>query len=194
MKLYFAGIPAGIENEISFVSNDVVYRLLSFADIDSWAQNAFEFWTGPQAPEPFFLDSGAFGALTRNATIDLPRYCDYIKEHNEHLFPYAALDVIGDWKGSAKNLDFMHEQGLTPLPTFHFESPDDELRRLLGLNDYIALGGVVGATRLTQQPWLDSCWRIIREFWPIKIHIFGVMAQWALERYPFYSADSRQLS
>jgi hypothetical protein len=69
-------------------------------------------------------------------------------------------------------------------------SPEHELRRLLGMADYIALGGVVGATRETMQPWLDKCWRILRDFWPKKIHIFGVMAQWALERYPFYSADS----
>ena len=40
------------------------------------------------------------------------------------------------------------------------------------------------------QPWLDSCWRTIRDYWPVKVHVFGVMAQWALERYPFYSADS----
>ncbi|KKK88576.1 hypothetical protein LCGC14_2741760, partial [marine sediment metagenome] len=114
--------------------------------------------------------------MTRGATIDLPRYCAYIKEHGEHLLPYAALDVIGDWKGSAKNLEFMQAEGLVPLPTFHFGGPEKELRRLLTVYDYIALGGVVGATRKTMQPFLDSCWRIIQDFWPIKIHIFGVMA------------------
>lgn len=191
MRLYFAGNVTTTDHEVSLVKDaKVIYRLLSFADLDSWARNAFDYWTGDEAPEPFFLDSGAFGALTRGATIDLPRYCEYIKEHDDHLYPYACLDVIGDWKGSAKNYDFMLEQDLSPVPTYHMGSPDHELRRLLDMTDYIALGGVVGATQLTMQPWLDSCWRVIQEFWPKKIHVFGVMAQWALERYPFYSADS----
>ena len=40
------------------------------------------------------------------------------------------------------------------------------------------------------RPWLDRCFSTIRHFWPKKVHAFGVMAQWCLERYPWYSADS----
>jgi len=76
------------------------------------------------------------------------------------------------------------------MPTFHMGSPDAELRRLLGLTNYIAMGGVVGATEETMRPWLDRCWRIIKDYWPKRVHVFGVMAQWCLERYPWYSADS----
>ena len=191
MRLYFAGNVTTAAQETSLCKDaGILYRLLSFADIDSWGKDAFGFWTSDAAPEPFFLDSGAFGALTRGATIDLDRYCAYIAAQPEKFYPYACLDVINDWVGTAKNYDIMLAKGLDPLPTFHMNSPDEELRRLLGMTDFLALGGVVGATRLTQQPWLDKCWRIIQEFWPKKIHIFGVMAQWALERYPFYSADS----
>jgi len=163
---------------------------MSFADIDSWAHNAFEYWVNECTLPRFFLDSGAFGALTRGATIDLQRYCEYITQHSERLDPYACLDVIGDWRGSARNYDVMLEKGLHPVPTYHMGSPDHELRRLLRLTDYLALGGVVGAQENEMRPWLDRCFRTIKDFWPKKIHVFGVMAQWTLERYPFYSADS----
>src|SRR5262245_26997321 len=120
VKLYFAGNVTTAEQEPSLCKDaGIQYRLLSFADIDSWGKDAFAFWTSPQAPMPFFLDSGAFGALTRGAMIDLNRYSAYIKEHETSLYPYACLDVIGDWYGSAVNYDIMRSKGLNPLPTFH---------------------------------------------------------------------------
>ena len=190
MKLFFAGNAITAENEIFLCGAGLTYRLLSFADIDTWSSSAFGFWTGTNAPAPLFLDSGAFGAFTRGQTIDLKYYCDFIKKHPDKFYPYASLDVIGDWRASSHNWDLMREQGVEAMPTFHMGSPKDELRRLLKDAPYIAMGGVVGATQETMQPWLDGCWRVIKDHWPVKVHIFGVMAQWALERYPWYSADS----
>lgn len=191
VKLFFAGNVTTAEQETALSTiAGIQHRLLSFADIDSWGKDAFAYWTSERAPQPFFLDSGAFGALTRGATIDIDRYSEYIRQHEAHLSPYACLDVIGDWRGSARNYDTMLGKGLHPVPTYHMGSPEHELRRLCGMADYIALGGVVGATRETMKPWLDKCWRVLRDYFPIKVHVFGVMAQWALERYPWYSADS----
>lgn len=190
MKLFFAGNAITAENEIFLTSCGLKYRLLSFADIDTWSSSAFSYWVGDSAPDRLFLDSGAFGAFTRGQVIDLVYYCDFIKKHEGKFYPYASLDVIGDWRGSARNYDLMRAQGVNPMPTFHMGSPQDELRRILREADYIAMGGVVGATQDTLRPWLDKCWRTIMEFWPVKVHVFGVMAQWCLERYPWYSADS----
>lgn len=190
MRLYYAGIVVlgGFESLCQELG--IKYRLLSFADVDDWGKQAFQFWTSGQSLDKFFLDSGAFGALTRGATIDLDRYCDFIKANEQYIYPYAALDVIGDWRGSAINYDKMLAKGLRPMPAFHMGSPFTELRRLLGTTDHLALGGVVGAREEEMRPWLDRCFRIIKDFWPVKIHLFGVMAQWALERYPLFSADS----
>ena len=191
MKLFFAGNVTTAEQETALSTiAGIQHRLLSFADIDSWGKDAFAYWTSEAAPQPFFLDSGAFGALTRGAEIDLDRYCAYIRSHEAHLSPYACLDVIGDWRGSAHNYDLMLEKGLKPVPTYHMNSPEHELRRLCTMTDYLALGGVVGAMRHDMEPWLDKCWHVIRDYFPLKVHVFGVMAQWALERYPWYSADS----
>ena len=188
MKLYFAG-NVGLAAEYLFCEAGLEWRLLSFAEIDN-LKDVFRFWASDDAPEPFFLDSGAFGAMTRGMVININRYCDYIEEHEKHLEPYASLDVIGNWQGSARNYDAMRERGLKPIPTFHLNSPLHELERLLKDADYIAMGGLVGSSRKIVEPWLDKCWRVIRGYWPKRVHAFGVTAQWALERYPWYSADS----
>lgn len=187
MRLLFAGTTA---SEEFFIAAGLKHRLMSYADILSWAKNAFEYWINTPTLPKFFLDSGAYGAFTRGAVIDLNEYCDYIQQHQSRLNPYAALDVIGNYRGSARNYDMMLSKGLHPVPCFHMGSPDHELRRLLAMTDYLALGGVVGAQEKEMHAWLDRCFRIIKDFWPKRVHIFGVMSQNTLERYPFYSADS----
>lgn len=168
-------------------------RLLTFADIDDWAKRAFALWleNGRRSDDScVFLDSGAYGAHTRGVTMDIGRYCDYIKGHHNAIDVYASLDVIGNWRASAKNLDIMCNAGLMPAPTFHLGSPMHELRRLAANYPYLALGGLVGSPSAVIKAHLDKCWAVLRPYWPIKTHVFGVTAQWALERYPFYSADS----
>lgn len=191
MILYFAGNAITAENEVFLTSHGLEYRLLSYADIDSWSTRAFGWWMSDAAPRPLFLDSGAFGAFTRNHHIDLVKYCEFIKQHPGKLYPVAALDVIGVREASYENWRRMQELGVHAMPTYHMGLHNwPAFREMLAETDYIALGGVVGATQETMQPWLDVCWKHIKDFWPKKVHIFGVMAQWCLERYPWYSADS----
>jgi len=197
VRLYFAGVVKGTGSDAADSAVGVINRLLTFADVDGWAREAFAFWVeNRRARANVFLDSGAFGAYTRGAEIDLERYCDYIRGHEAALECYAALDVIGDWRATQRNLDIMLARGLKPIPTFHRGSPWEVLDQLSGSFPYVALGGMAGGggraltTRKRLMPYLDECWRRLWRRWPIKVHAFGVIAQWVLERYPFYSADS----
>lgn len=145
-----------------------------------------------------FLDSGAFSAFTQGKVIDLDVYIEYIKKYEPYLEVYAGLDVIGDYKATRKNIEYMESKGLSPLPTFHFKSPISELRRMIKKYDYIALGGLVPLklNRALMQKWLDKCFAVINEETlkkgkPLtKVHGFGVNALWAWKRYPFYSVDA----
>jgi hypothetical protein len=195
LQLFLAGnSPAPQANELDYAQG-VRNRLLSYAFLYDWAKKAFAFWVDhPKPAANVFLDSGAFSALSRGTVINLEQYCDYIDQHKAELACYAALDVIGDYKATAINVDYMRKRGLDPIPAFHRGSPYEELERLCKEHTYVALGGMVGKNdALTPEvagPHLDACFAIIERHWPIKVHIFGVLAQWVLERYPFYSADS----
>lgn len=198
MRLYVAGNAVHGDSEQQMRETGLGNRLVTFADVDDWARRSFAYWVENRPQDVHvFLDSGAFGAYTRGAVIDLDRYCAYIAEYRDALECYAALDVIGDWRASARNLDAMLARGLDPIPCFHRGSPYEELDRLARDHKYLALGGLVGGegkrgmlTPDAVQPHLDACWRVLERRWPVKVHVFGVLAQWVLERYPFYSADS----
>lgn len=175
-------------------------RLLTFADIDGLADDSFRFWIDSRPDEArVFLDSGAFGAYMRKTTIDLGRYCAYVEEHAPALACYAALDVIGDWRGTQRNVEAMEARGLRPIPTFHRGSPWAALD-WAAERPYIAIGGLAADTSrpgVRQQttedntaPFLDELFRRLEPRWPVKVHAFGMVSQWALERYPLYSADS----
>lgn len=192
MRLYFAGNVVGPTADQTDYRFGVRNRLLSYADLNTWAKHAFAFWVDSEpGGSSLFLDSGAFGAKSRGAVIDLGAYCDYIATHS--VAAYAALDVIGDWRATEKNLEAMLARGLAPVPTFHRGSPMEVLDVLVDRFGYFALGGVVTAGQFTRealQPWLDQVFRRLERKWPVRVHLFGVTAQWLLERYPLYSADS----
>ena len=143
-----------------------------------------------QTKRKSFLDSGAYGALKKGSQIDIDEYINFVKANRQMIDIYATLDVIGDYKATNVNTDYIEQQGLNPLPVYHYGSPRKELDRLIERYDYIALGGLVALSlqqdRLIQ--WLDYCYAVIQD--KIKIHGFGVTAYKLLQRYPFYSVDS----
>jgi hypothetical protein len=195
VRLYFAGNTQEEGADAADYATGVRHRLVSFADVDGLGRKSFAFWIDTRpAGARVFLDSGAFGAYTRGATIELARYCDYVKATMPALAAYAALDVIGDWRATAVNLDHMRKAGLDPLPVFHVsqESHDVLDGILRDGTGQIAIGGMASerATREIIQRELDACWAVIGRHWPVRVHGFGILAQWALERYPFYSVDS----
>lgn len=201
MRLYFAGNVKGNDPDAADHATGVRNRLLTFADIDTWSRECFGFWVDGRPPRAsVFLDSGAFGAFMRKATIDLGRYCDYIAANEQALDCYAALDVIGDWEGTKRNTDAMVARGLRPIPTYHRGSPWHALDRIASEFPYVAIGGLAADTsrpgkrpsfsQENIQPFMDDVFMRLERHWPVKVHAFGMISQWALERYPLFSADS----
>jgi hypothetical protein len=197
MLVFFAGIFVPDEKEYFFSKNchkilKIKNRLYSYAERQNTTV-AWDLWMTTNKDRRLFLDSGAFTAFTQGITIDLKEYVEFIKQNKKKLFCYAALDVIGDYKATRKNYNAMRSLGVKPLPAFHFGSPYEELHSICKEKPgYIALGGLVplSSQREVLRQHLDACWAVLRKYWPIKVHAFGITAQWVLERYPFYSCDS----
>ena len=135
-----------------------------------------------------FLDSGAFSAMNSGKKIDLDKYIAYIKKHKIKL--YANLDVIGNAKASLKNLNYMIDKGLTPIPVFHINEDFKYLEEYCKNFTYIALGGLaqLRIKRLCDN-WLKKCFNIINKY-KTKVHGFAVTSSYYIKRFPFYSVDS----
>jgi hypothetical protein len=189
MNLYFAGCLQKSHSLKIEKLGQPVNLLGSYWESNNNSSNIDAFFNNKFAKR-LFIDSGAFSAFTKDAKIDLDEYIKFILKNKNEKTVYASLDVIGDPKATKKNQDYMESKGVNPIPTFHFNSPEAELKRLVDQYDYIALGGLVPISmqRKTMQSWLDYCFSIIKT--KTKVHGFGVNSLWAWERYPFYSVDA----
>jgi len=136
-----------------------------------------------------FLDSGAFTAYKSGEPISVEEYAEFLHEYKDKLEVYANLDVIENPEGTWENQKILEDQGLEPLPVFHFGSPWAYLDRLIdeGYN-YILLGGMVGQRKNHLIEWCTQCFARIPD--DVKVHAFGVADQSLLEMFPWYSADA----
>lgn len=155
-----------------------------------------------------FLDSGAYSAWSRGASIDLDEYCAFIKANIEHITVYSNLDCIPGQKGkpptakekeeaaarSWDNFLYMRNEGLSPLPVYHVGESTSWLHKMLDYGcDYIGLGGLVGTPAPVRRRWLDSVFSMITDQHGapmVKTHGFGVTSMPLMFRYPWYSVDS----
>ncbi len=156
----------------------------------------------------FFLDSGAYSAWSKGTDIDLDEYCAFIKHNIELIEAYACLDVIPGKPGRAaspaekiagaeatwKNFLYMRDEGLDPLPVFHYGEPWKYLDRMLEYGcGYIGIGGLVGVPSRDRRAWLDDLFLRLcdKDGYPtVKTHGFGMTALVLMFRYPWHSVDS----
>ena len=144
----------------------------------------------------FFLDSGAFSAMTQKAEINIDEYIQFIRDNGPSIAMYANLDVIGDAVGTHKNLKYMEDKGMKPLPVYHAGEPFSYLEEYVNGYDYICLGGAAGRLKTQEQVmrWLDVLWDkyLTKDdgFAKIKVHGFGITSFPLLLRYPWESVDS----
>jgi hypothetical protein len=147
-----------------------------------------------------FLDSGAFSAYTLGATLDIVKYCDYIKNNHDIMrvedgvVMASVLDGIGDPLKTWQNQQVMEQLGAKPLPCFHAGEDERYLEHYVQNYEYITLGGMVGTSTKALCVWLDRIWdRYLCDGSGrprIKVHGFGITAIPVMQRYPWYSCDS----
>ena len=147
-----------------------------------------------------FLDSGAFSAWTKGVTIDMEKYCGYIKENSDiirvegDMVMASVLDSIGDDLGTFQNQKRMEDLGVRPLPCFHYGEDPRYLEYYIANYSYITIGGMVAQSTKSLTIWLDDIWEkymIDGAGHPkTKVHAFGVTTPYLMRRYPWFSVDS----
>jgi hypothetical protein len=149
-----------------------------------------------------FLDSGAFTAFTKKATIDVKRYADFIYACGGDalglppLFTaISSLDAIGDPEKSYEYFCQLTELGCNVCPVFHCRENTRWLEQYLDEgHEYIFLGGMVPETTTWLIEWLDDLWGNYltnsKGIPKVKVHGFGLTDQQLIFRYPWHSVDS----
>lgn len=146
-----------------------------------------------------FLDSGAFSAHTQGKEIKIDEYASFIRE-NGHLFSVMAnLDDIGDdGPKSWENYQALRSMGCHVFPVHHAADRDEYIVKILDSLEpdtgFMALGGLVGASRAVLREWLDYMWSkyLVKEDGTprVRVHGFGLTDTELMVRYPWYSVDS----
>lgn len=182
MKIYFAGSDNKLIDEYCIKNN--IPRLFSYLNDKSTVNRYIAAHRENKYTTKLFIDSGAFTAWTRGATIDVDTYIDWLNDNADCIELFGQVDSIpGKIGGSAGGLSveqaavstwdnflYMRSKLLNPnglLYTFHFGEPFYFLKQALSYVDntgnklnYIAIGGLVGKTYVERERFLLKVFNI----------------------------------
>ena len=137
------------------------------------------------------LDSGAYSAWNKNQKININNYIEYIKNNIEFINNYIILDVIENPKQTLKNLKYMKNKGLNPIPVFHHGDKISKINKLKQYNDLIALGNTVPIKNKKHVArWVNQ---ITKQFPDVDFHLLGSSSKNIIRKCPrLKSCDSTE--
>lgn len=203
-NLYFAGSRQGNDEHIV---KRKANRLYSYAN----DQKHIEKFIAEPERGPLLVDSGAFSVAHSNITVNIDDYIAYINNHPEienfielDVIPYPVLNhqtAIATAEASWENYLYMIERLDEPfklLPVFHFGEDLKYLKRILEFTykgqhiPFMCIGGRHGVSTAKQEKYFETIFKTVHSSSNpnIKIHVLGMTVLNALEKFPFYSADS----
>jgi hypothetical protein len=136
------------------------------------------------------MDSGAFSAANSGKTISLDQYiaiCKDLMANDPALVEIFALDVIGDYKASARNCAAMWDAGIPAIPCFHYGEPESALHEMAATYPKIAIGGVAYKRGNGKLRWAEQ---VFARVWPKRIHGFAFGGERHVMGLPFHSVDA----
>lgn len=80
----------------------------------------------------WMLDSGAFTAHMQGKSIELDEYCAFLDKYGHLFWQTVALDKVGDFDQTKRNLALMRARGLNPMPVLTVDAAIAEVPELLG--------------------------------------------------------------
>jgi hypothetical protein len=135
------------------------------------------------------LDSGAYSAMTTGKEVALTAYMKFVKDNQDLVNNYIALDVFEKENITKAYYDIMKEEGLNPIPVFHYGFSESLLSYYIDQGEtYIAFGGTVGiANKSKVAEWVKYyCW-----LYPgIKFHLLGSTSHKIMDNCDLESVDA----
>lgn len=182
MEVYFAGIAGNTDRLNILIQHG--FKNFMWSYIAPPSKKQFEIIRKNNCN--LLLDSGAFSAWKKGKSIDIYKYIEYIKKNDIKI--YFNLDVVGDVEKTNENQKIMEDNGLSPIPVFHYGSDFRYLKCLIDRGyTYIGLGGTVGLSVNKRIEFFNKCF----ELYPnIKFHGLGVSSKHLIDMYKWGSVDS----
>lgn len=138
----------------------------------------------------YSLDSGAFSVEHSGGKVDLQQYIEFCLERmatDAQCTEVFALDVIFDWRATARNVERMWAAGVPAIPTYHRGEPEAVLKAYVRDYPKVALGGFSHLRGDAKLAWAKECFA---RAWPARLHGLGVMGERVLMACPFHSVDA----
>ncbi len=189
----------------------VDHLLVTYYDIRQEGDPAKYFRVCEESGTDVLLDSGAFGAWTREDTLEVSEYAQFIRDLPYEPWAIASLDVIPGAPGKYptpkqkdeaavrgwENYQALLKEDVAPaekiIHIFHQGEDFKWLKLMMEQCEYIGLSPANDRGRPEKLRWLDRCMEYVcdEEGKPkVKFHGFAVSGINDLLRYPWYSADA----
>lgn len=151
-----------------------------------------EFATSGPPDVDLLIDSGAFTIWTEGLKtgrrLDLmDDYCQFLKQYRHLFWDYIAMDVIGEWKDTMRNLEHMLGQGLNPRPVLTLDMPLSLMPELNAVKGAVCIAGAVGKRKTFYMQRVQLAHREVPES---RLHGLGFCAWPEIVRLPLDSVDS----
>jgi len=180
MTLYLAYNGTGRKTLELHADDDAVNLLVALPFLDDFQKHRDNFNLNR-----WCLDSGAFSAHNSGAVITYEQWAEAAKGCDaDEVF---GLDVIGDSKGTRRNLERAWADGIDAIPTFHFGEPWAALDWCKESGRKIALGGCARIHHSRRLAWAQQCFA---RAWPVRVHGFACSSNEAVSLLPFDSVDA----
>lgn len=139
----------------------------------------------------WLLDSGAYTNFTSGKeVVTLDSFTDLVRRHEDRVWNYFNLDVIGDHKASMQNFAELRGRGLNPVPVFQRGGTVEQLSAMLDDHELIGIGGIAGVLNRTgDKKYLAQVMRAIGNR-RNQVHLLGVGTIKVIDRYRPFSVDS----
>ena len=142
----------------------------------------------------WLLDSGAYTNFTTGKDIvTLDSYTELVRRHEDRVWNYFNLDVIGDHKASMENFAELRGRGLNPVPVFQRGGTAQQLSDMLDEHELIGIGGIAGVLNRTgDKQYLAQVMRVVGTR-RNRVHFLGVGTPDTIDRYRPFSVDSASM-
>lgn len=151
-------------------------------------------YDGKTAKENWF---GTRKRLSKEFTEYMDGYTQFVNDHAECIDFYINVDVVLDPKRSYLAYKYLKQNGLSPVPVVHYNTPMKWVDKYLKDDlELLGIGGLSqGLTVRTFQKWCDQLFMHLcpkaNDYKPIvRMHGFAVTSYTLLWRYPWWSVDS----